>query len=104
MHGQNQPMSKKAFPKVIKQGRTKATIYRYDNRDSVSYTVVWYEGEVRKRKVFGDLADAELHAQERVGQLSTGTAQVLRLDGEQLLEYVRAKECVAEFGLSLDTI
>jgi integrase len=104
MHDRICPMSKKAFPKVIKEGHSKATIYRYDNRESTSYTVVWYEGEVRKRKVFGDLGDAELHAQARVGQLSTGTAQVLRLDGEQLLEYVRAKECVAEFGLSLDTV
>jgi len=47
-------MSKKAFPKVIKQGHTKATIYRHDNRESTSYAVMWYEGEVRKRKVFGD--------------------------------------------------
>jgi hypothetical protein len=42
------------FQNVIIVGHTKATIYRYDNRDSTSYTVVWYEGEVRKRKVFGE--------------------------------------------------
>jgi integrase len=97
-------MSKKAFPKVIKEGHTRATIYKYANRDSVSYTVVWYEGEVRKRKVFADLGAAELHAQARVGQLSNGTAKVLRLDGEELLAYVRAREAVKEFGLALDTI
>jgi hypothetical protein len=97
-------VSKKAFPKVIKEGHTKAIIYRYDNRESTSYTVAWYEGEVRKRKVFGDLGEAELHAQARVGQLSSGTAKVLRLDGEDLLAYVRACEVVKEFGLALDTI
>jgi len=97
-------MSKRAFPKVIKEGHTKATIYRYANRESVSFTVVWYEGEVRKRKVFSDLGDAELHAQARVGQLSKGTAEILRLEGAQLLEYVRAREFVAEFGLALDTV
>ncbi len=97
-------MSKKAFPKVIKEGHTKAIIYKYANRDSVSYTVAWYEGESRKRKVFADLGDAELHAQARVGQLSNGTAQVLRLDGEELLAYVRAREAVKEFGLALDTM
>jgi integrase len=97
-------MSKKAFPKVIKSGHTKAVIYRYSNRESTSYTVVWYEGEMRKRKVFAVLAEAELHAQARVGQLSRGTAEVLRLEGAQLLEYVRAKAAIEEFGLALDTV
>lgn len=97
-------MKKPEFPKTIKEGHTKAVIYKYANRDSVSYTVVWYEGEHRKRKVFADLDEAKLHAQARVGQLASGTAQVLRLDGEELLAYVRAKAAVAEFGLALDTI
>jgi len=69
-------VSNRAFPRVIKEGHTKATIYKYANRDSVSYTVVWYEGEVRKRKVFGDLEEAKLHAQARVGQLSKLHAQL----------------------------
>ncbi len=97
-------MKKPAFPKVIKEGHTKAIIYRYANRDSISYTVAWYEGEVRKRKVFADLEEAKLHAQARVGQLSKGTAEILRLEGAELLAYVRAREAVAEFGLALDTI
>ncbi len=97
-------MSNKTFPKVIKEGHTKAIIYRCANRESASYTVTWYEGEVRKRRVFADLGDAELHAQARLGQLSNGTAKVLRLDGEELLAYVRAREGVAVFGLGLDTI
>ncbi len=39
-----------------------------------------------------------------MGQLASGTAKVLRLDGEELLAYVRAKAAVAEFGLALDTV
>jgi integrase len=97
-------MKKAQFPKTIRVGHSKAVIYKYDNRQSTSYTVVWYEGEVRKRKVFGDPGQAELHARARMGQLSRGTAEVLRLEGAQLLEYVRAKEATAEFGLALDTI
>ena len=97
-------MKKAAFPKVIREGHSRAVIYKHTNRDSVSYTVSWYEGNVRKRKVFGDLGDAELHAQARVGQLSRGTAEILRLEGAELLAYVRAREAVAEFGLALDTI
>lgn len=97
-------MKKAKFPMTIRVGYSEAVIYEYDNRESTSYTVVWYEGEVRKRKVFGDAGKAELHARARLGQLSRGEAEVLRLDGEQLLEYVRSRECVAEFGLSLDTV
>lgn len=40
-------MKRPEFPKTI--------IYKYTNRDSVSYTVVWYEGKDRERRVFGDL-------------------------------------------------
>jgi integrase len=97
-------VKKPPFPKVIRQGHTRATIYKTPYRGSDGYTVVWYEGEVRKRKLFADLGDAELHAQARVGQLSRGTAEVLRLEGAELLAYVRAREAVAEFGLALDTI
>ena len=51
-----------------------------------------------------NLRSDALHAQARVGQLASGTAKVLRLDGEELLAYVRAKALLAEFGMSLDTI
>jgi hypothetical protein len=97
-------MKKREFPKVVRVGHSKAVIYKNANRDSVVYTVAWYEGDVRMRKAFGDLAEAELHAQARLGQLSRGTAEILRLDGEELLAYVRAREAVAEFGLALDTV
>jgi len=97
-------MRKAAFPKVIREGHSRATIYQTPYRGSMGYTVVWYEGETRKRKLFADLGEAELHAQARVGQLAKGTAEILRLDGGQLLEYVRAKAAVEEFGLALDTI
>ena len=54
--------------------------------------------------MFADLEEATLHAQARLGQLASGTAKVLRLDGEELLAYVLAKALLAEFGMSLDTI
>jgi hypothetical protein len=97
-------MREPAFPKVIREGHTRATIDKTPYRGCDSYTVVWYEGETRKRKLFADLGDAELHARARVGQLSRGTAEVSRLEGAELLAYVRAREAVAEFGLALDTI
>jgi hypothetical protein len=50
LHDKITSMKKPEFPNTIKEGHSKAIIYRYANRDSISYTVVWYEGEVRKRR------------------------------------------------------
>ena len=95
---------KRAFPKVIRQGHTRATIYKTPYRNSDGFTIAWYEGEKRYRKLFNDLADAELHANAMVNNLSRGEARVVKLSGEHLLEYNRACEFVKEFGLALDTI
>ena len=66
--------------------------------------MAWYEGHVRKRRAFGDLDGAKLHAQAMVSSLSKGEADVIRLTGEERLAYCRAREAVQEFGLSLDSI
>jgi len=39
-----------------------------------------------------------------VGNLSKSEAEILRLSGEELLTYLRSKEAIAEFGLSLDSV
>jgi len=93
-----------AFPKIVRVGQTKATIYKTPSRGYVAYTVVWFEGATRKRKVFSSFEEAELHASSMVNSLSKGEADILRLTGEERLEYVRAKTVLAEFGLSLDSI
>ena len=104
MHDRILCMKKAAFPKIIQVGHSKAIIYKTPNRGTFAFTVAWYEGEIRKRKVFADLEAAELHARARVGQLSRGEAQILKLDGPDLLAYVRAKAMLEEFGLALDTV
>ena len=85
-------------------GQTKATIYRTPSRGYDSFTVVWFEGANRKRKVFSAIEDAELHASSMVNSLSKGEAEILRLTGEERLAFVRAKSTLAEFELSLDSI
>ena len=80
-------MKKTKFPKEIRVGQTRATIYKTPTRGCLSYTVVWYEGAVRKRKTFADLDGAELHAQAMVPSLSLGEAQVIQLSGEERLSY-----------------
>ena len=96
-------MKKTEFPKVVRVGQTKATIYKTPSHGCDSYTVVWYVGAVRNRKAFAELELAEAHAQSQVNSLSLGEAEIIRLSGEERLAYVRAREAVKEFGLALDT-
>jgi integrase len=98
-------MSKKKaeFPKVIRVGQTRATIYKTPTNGCDSYTVVWYEGPVRKRKAFADLGLAEVHASAQVNNLSQGETRAAKLSGEECLEYVRAKNTIRGYALSLDT-
>ncbi len=97
-------MKKALFPQVIRVGQTKATIYQTPSHGCDSFTVVWYEGHVRKRKAFGDLDGAKLHAQAQVSSLSRGEAEIIRLSGEERLSYTRAREAVKEFNLALDSV
>ena len=48
-------MKKVEFPKVVRVGQTRATIYKTPSHGCDSFTVVWFEGARRKRKVFAKL-------------------------------------------------
>ena len=91
------------FPKVIRVGQTKATIYLTPTNGCDSYTVVWYEGPVRRRKTFADAGLAEIHANSQVNNLSNGETRAAKLSGEECLEYVRARNSITGYALSLDT-
>jgi integrase len=88
---------------VIRTGQTKATIYNYPNNGSESFAVVWYVGNVRKRKIFADLEHAKIHATSMVNSLSRGEAEAVSLSGEERLCYIRASQFVSEFNINLDT-
>src|SRR5262245_4672914 len=96
-------MSKVKFPIVVKVGQTKARIYRTPSHGCNSYTVIWYEGHERRRKSFADLEAAQLEATTKVNSLARGEAEIVRLSGEERLSYLRARDAVQEFKLSLDT-
>jgi hypothetical protein len=96
-------MAKNLFPMTIRVGQTRATIYQIPNHENDSFTVSWYVGTVRKRKVFADLESAKLHAHAMVNSLSRGEAESLQLTGEQRLSYTRACQLISEFGVTLDT-
>ena len=80
-------MRKAAYPKVIKIGQTRATIYRTPSHICYSFTVVWHEGAVRNRKMFADVTEAEVHANSKVDSSSRGKAQILHLSGEERIAY-----------------
>ena len=65
--------------------------------------MVWYEGAVRKRKAFADPGLAEIHARAQVNNLSKGETRAAKLSGEECLEYVRARNAIQGYALSLDT-
>lgn len=88
---------------VVRVGQTRATIYKTPSRGCPAYTVCWYEGETRRRKAFHDFEAAKLHASSTVNSLSRGESDILRLSGEQRLEYIRARQIISEFGISLDS-
>jgi len=89
---------------VIHVGHSRATIYKTPSRGSVAYTVVWYEGSKRKRKSFADYGIAEIHATSKVTAQSKGELDVIDLSGEERLAYVRAREVLSEFNMSMDSV
>ena len=84
-------MKKPEFPKVLKLEQTKTTFYKTPSHGCTSFTVVWYEGAVRKRKSFGDIVAAEVHANGIVESMSKGETQILNLSGEERLFYTRIR-------------
>ena len=88
-------MKRAEFPKVIRVGQTKASIYKTPTHDCDSFTVACYGGAVRKRKAFAGITAAEIHASSKVHNLSKGEAKILHLSGEEPITCVRAKETEA---------
>ncbi len=96
-------MKKVKFPKVIRVGHARATIYKTPSRGSEAFTAVWYEGTTRKRKVFNELHLAETHAITKATSQANGELEILHLSGEERLAYLRAKDALAEFNLAVDS-
>lgn len=96
-------MKRSSSPLLVRSGQARATIYPTPSRGCPAFTVCWYEGSARKRKSFADLEAAKLHATTTVNSLSRGEAEIVRLSGPERLEYIRAREAVSEFGISLDS-
>jgi hypothetical protein len=61
---------------MTKSAREESLIlYQTHSHGCDSFTVVWFECEVRKRKTFSTLASARLHASSKVNSLARGEAE-----------------------------
>ena len=90
---------KAEFPKIIRVGQTKATIYKTPSNGCIAFTVVWYEGPVRKRKAFADPGLAEVHANAQVNNLSQGETRALQLGANiYLAKPVNPDALIEELG------
>ena len=95
-------MSKTKFPMVVKRGHTIVKIYLTPSHGCDAFTVVYYLGEKRFRKTFGDLNLAIQEAEAKANSLSTGQLDVLTLTNADRLAYVRAVEALTPTGVPLE--
>lgn len=82
----------------LPDGKRKALI-KYQ---SAIYTVAYYQGTKRVRKKFSDLAKARREAELIAVKLANGEAEVLKLDGGDRADYVRAMQKLREWKPGVD--
>jgi len=87
---------------VVKRGHTIVKIYRTPSHGCDAFTVVYYLGEKRFRKTFGDLNLAVQEAETKANDLSTGQLDVLTLTNADRVAYVRAVESLKSTGVPLE--
>jgi hypothetical protein len=80
----------------VKRGNVTVKIYQGVNRigdvDYPQFTLAYYEGGVRKKKSFANLAEARREAEFTAEKISKGEGQVLNLTSTDRTIYVQAVE------------
>jgi integrase len=97
-------MKRTRFPIVVKRGSCTVKIYRDRKPEGTYYRVSYYLGGKRRRLNFSDFQAAQDEAEAKASQLSRGDVDAMQLNGENRLEYGRAKDAVKEFNLPLDAV
>ncbi len=95
-------MSKKKFPMTVKRGNVRAKIYFTPNNGCDAYTVSYYFGGKRQRKMFASLELAHTEAEMAATKISAGEMDVLHLTSEDRLAYVRALGMLQELNTPLE--
>jgi hypothetical protein len=97
-------MKRVRFPIVVKRGSCAVKIYRDRKPEGTYYRVTYYLGGKRHRLNFSDFQAAQNEAEAKASQLSRGDVDAMQLNGENRLEYGRAKDALKEFNLALDAV
>jgi integrase len=97
-------MKRVRFPIVVRRGSCAVKIYRDRKPEGTYYRVTYYLGGQRYRPNFSDFQAAQDEAEAKASQLSRGDVDAMQLNGENRLEYGRAKDAVKEFNLPLDAV
>lgn len=91
----------KASPTCVTVGSVKLPIYTTPSGSRTRYTLVWYDGGVRRRKVFDDLDAAKAHAQEVGAGIANGELAVATMRPADRDSYVTAVRELAPTGVPL---
>ena len=102
MHLSTKSMKRVRFPIIVKRGSCAVKIYRDRKPTGTYYRVAYYLGGRRHRLNFSDFQAAQDEAEAKASQLSRGDVDAMQLNGEDRLEYGRAKDAVKQFDLPLD--
>jgi integrase len=87
---------------TVKSGSVSVKIYFGESRGNPFYTVAYYHGGRRIRKVFADLKTARKEARARAQMLQTGELQALTLTNKDKAAYVAALESLRSTGKRLE--
>ena len=104
MKSKSSPAPGKPF--VLKRGNVTVKIYEGTNRvngtDYQQFTLAYYDGAVRRKKRFSDLAEAKQEAELAVTKLANGEGQVLRLTSSDRATYLQALDTLRPLGRPLN--
>src|SRR5260370_17129683 len=93
-------MSEKVI--TVRSGSVSVKIYFGKSRGNSLYTVAYYHGGRRIRKVFADLKTAREEARAKAQMLQTGELQALTLTNKDKAAYLAALESLRSTGKRLE--
>jgi len=87
---------------TVKSGSASVKIYSGESRGNPIYTVAYYHGGKRVRRVFADLNEAREEARAKAVMLQKGELQALALTDKDKAAYVAALESLGPTGKRLE--
>jgi len=94
-----------SFPLEISKGSTVVRIFRQvSNKSYESFTISYYQDEIRKREVLSDFALAKKRAKKLADRLSRGEVAAAGLKLQDERAYLNSKKLIKPTGLTLEAV